>query len=83
MCLGNLRFSILTEITNRIYSLMLSSTETTCHSDVLTNDGTFGSCVISSRELIAFAALTEIECSSNFKSLIYSLIVFLKFLGVE
>ena len=66
-----------------IYSLMLSSTDTTCHNDVLTKEGMFGFCVMSSRELIVFAALTDIEYSSDFRSNIKSLIVFLKFFGVE
>ena len=44
---------------------MLSSTDTTCHSDVLTKDGMLGFCVMSSSELIALAALTEIEYSSD------------------
>ena len=66
-----------------IYSLMLSSTDTACHSDVLTKDGTFASCVISSNELIVLAALTEMEFSSDFRSLSMSRILFLKFLGVE
>ena len=62
---------------------MLSSIDTTCHSDVLTKDGMFGFCVMSSSALIAFAALTEIEYSSDFRSFIKSVIVFLKFFGVE
>ena len=62
---------------------MLSSTETACHSEVRTKEGTFGSCVISSRALIALAALTDIEYSSDYNSVISSVIVFLKFLGVE
>ena len=66
-----------------IYSLILSSTDTACHSAVRTKEGTFGSCVMSSRELIALAALTEIEYSSDFSSVIRSVIVFLKFFGVE
>ena len=66
-----------------IYSLMLSSTDTTCHNDVLTKEGMFGFCVMSSNELIAFAALTEIEYSSDLRSIIRSFIVFLKFFGVE
>ena len=49
-----------------IYSLILSSVDTTCHSDVLTKDGMFGFCVMSSSALIAFAALTDIEYSSNY-----------------
>ena len=61
-----------------IYSIMLSSTDTACHNEVLTKEGTFGSCVISSSELIAFAALTETEYSSDFNSSIRSVIVFLK-----
>ena len=55
---------------------MLSSTDTTCHSDVLTKDGMLGFCVMSSSELIALAALTEIEYSSDLRSMIKSLIVF-------
>ena len=57
---------------------MLSSTDTTCHSDVLTKDGMLGFCVMSSSELIALAALTEIEYSSDLRSIINSLIVFFK-----
>ena len=67
----------------RIYSLMLSSTDTACHNDVRTKDGTFGSCVISSSELMAFDALTAIEYSVEFNPVIRSAIVFLKFLGVN
>ena len=83
MCLGNLQSSMYSEILNRIYSLILSSTDTTCHKDVITKEGTFGFCVISSSELIAFEALTDIEYSYDFRSIIKSLIVFLKFFGVE
>jgi hypothetical protein len=66
-----------------IYSLMLSSVDTTCHSDVLTKEGMFGFCVMSSNALMEFAALTAIEYSSDLRSFIKSLIVFLKFFGVE
>ena len=62
---------------------MLSKTDTACHKAVLTNDGTFGSCVTSSKLLIAFAALTDIESSSVCNSIINSEIVFLKFFGVD
>ena len=62
---------------------MLSKTDTACHNVVLTNDGTFGSCVMSSKLLIALAALTDIEYSLSCNSTIKSEIVFLKFFGVE
>ena len=42
-----------------------------------------GSCVTSSSELIVFAARTEIEYSSDFRSSTISAIFFLMFLGVE
>ena len=83
MCLDILQVSMFTLDPTEIYSLMLSSIDTTCHSDVLTKDGMFGFCVMSSSALIAFAALTEIEYSSDFRSFIKSVIVFLKFFGVE
>ena len=62
---------------------MLSNFETACHSCVLTYEGMLGSCVTSSSKLIVFAALTDSEYSSLFKSSIKSVIDFFIVFGVE
>src|SRR6185312_2662510 len=66
-----------------IYSLILSRAETACHSVTLTYDGILGSCDISSRTLIALAALTETGASCFFRFVTRSVKSFLMFLGVE
>jgi len=81
--LNILQFSIVLFLQEGIYSLILSNFETACHNCVLTYEGMLGSCVTSSSKLIVFAALTDSEYSSLFKSLIKSEIDFLIVFGVE